>query len=57
MCHSQESHIEKVMGGPELISGDAVHLIRLTFWGESNGPMTSGITANPHSTPMSYQAL
>jgi len=42
--------------GPGLINGVAAHPIRLTLWGESNGPVTSGIRVNPDPTPMSYQA-
>jgi len=39
-----------------LISG-AVHPIRPTFWGDSNGPMTNGIRANPDPALMSRQEL
>jgi len=42
--------------GHGLINGGAAHPFRLTFWGEGNGPVTSGIRANPDSTPMSRQA-
>ena len=31
--------------GSGLLSGGAAHLIRPAFWGEGNGPMTSGIRA------------
>ena len=40
----------------ELINGDAPHPIKLVFWGEDNGPVTSDIRANSDSTPMSRQA-
>jgi len=42
--------------GPGLINGGAAHPIRLGFWGEGNGPVTSGIRANPDPTLMSHQA-
>jgi len=42
--------------GPGLINGGTTHPIRLVFWGEGNGPVTSGIRANPDPTPMSRQA-
>jgi len=42
--------------GPELINGGTAHPFRLGFWGEGNGPVTSGIRANPDPTPMSRQA-
>jgi len=38
-----------------LINGGAAHPIRLLFWGEDNGPVTSGIRANPDPTPMFRQ--
>ena len=38
---------------PELINGDIIHPFRLIFWKEGNDPMTSGIRANPDSTPIS----
>ena len=41
--------------GPGLINGGAAHPIRLAFWGEGNGPVTSGIRANLDPTPMSRQ--
>ena len=47
---------EKKWKGPKLIKGGAAHLFRLTFWGEGNGPVTSGIRASPDPTPMSRQA-
>ena len=42
--------------GSKLINGGAAHPIRPGFWEEGNGPVTSGIRANPHPTPMSRQA-
>ena len=42
--------------GPGLINGGAAHPFRLAFWGEGNGPVTSGIRVNPDLTSMSCQA-
>ena len=36
-----------------LINGGDAHPIRPASWGEGNDPMTSGIRANPDSTPIS----
>jgi len=36
--------------GPGLINGGAAHPFRLTFWGEGNCRVTSGIRANPDPT-------
>jgi len=47
---------EKRWKGPGLINGGAPYPFRLTFWGERNGPVTSGIRANLDPTPMSRQA-
>ena len=38
--------------GPGLIKSSAAHSIRLVFWGEGNGPVTS----DTDPTPMSCQA-
>jgi len=41
--------------GPGLINGGVAHLIRLVFWREGNGSITSDIRANPDLTPMSHE--
>jgi len=45
------------MGGPGLISGGASYSIKLSFWGECNGPVIGSIRENPDPTPMFHEAL
>ena len=33
--------LDEIWEGPGLINGGTTHFIRLVFWGDSNGPVTS----------------
>ena len=42
MSQIKSPTLDKWWEDPEFISKGAVHLIRLVFWGEGNGPVTQG---------------